>query len=217
MVASGKLLKADINGSPQMSDRGRHILDSTGHIIRKDRKVLNRGELEEDNGQYDVSGKMFGVCTAAAMFKVSALKNLELAGEYFDESFGSHKEDVDICWRAWLYGYECYYEAGAAAYHCRSWPKGKKRGAISRQVRTNSFKNRYLMMLKNETLKGLLRDLPHILFYELKAIISVLFREPYLLLAYLRMIRLLPLTLGKRRRIMIKKIIQDSETMKWFV
>jgi len=217
VAASGKLLKADINGSPQMGDSGRYIIDSAGLVIRKDRKVLNRGELEEDSGQYDVSGEVFGVCTAAAMFKKDALKDLGLAGEYFDESFGSHKDDVDICWKARLYGYECYYEADAVAFHCRSWPKGKKRGYISRQVRINSFKNRYLMMIKNEILKGFLHALPQILFYELKAFMFALFCEPYLLSAYLRIIPLLPLTLGKRKRIMMKKNIQDSEIMKWFV
>jgi GT2 family glycosyltransferase len=216
-IASGKLLKADINGMPVLGPNGKHMIDSTGHIINKSYNVLNRGEMEEDNGQFDRPSKIFGVCTAATLFKREALEKLNVFNEYFDEEICSHKEDVDICWRADLYGYDCMYTSNAVAFHCRSWPRGKKRANISRNIKINSFRNRYFLIIKNESPINFLLNLPFILLYEIGALFYVLLREPYLFKAYFEVIKYLPFMLKKRQIIMARKKTTNKAMREWFI
>ena len=61
------------------------------------------------------------------------------------------------------------------------------------------FRNRYLMIAKNDPLPSLARDLPRIAWYELLALGHVLVRERHLLRGYLEAARMLPRMLRKRR------------------
>jgi hypothetical protein len=60
------------------------------------------------------------------------------------------------------------------------------------------FRNRYLMIVKNDPLPSLLRDLPRILPYELAALGFALLREPFLLRGYREAARMFPRTWRKR-------------------
>ena len=55
---------------------------------------------------------------------------------------------------------------------------------MSEAARRLQFRNRYLMMIKNETAAGLARDLPWIAGYEVLALGHVLLRERHLLRGY---------------------------------
>jgi hypothetical protein len=68
---------------------------------------------------------------------------------------------------------------------------------MSEQARRMQFRNRYLMMVKNETRAGLVRHAPLILGYEVLALGYAVLRERHLLRAYREAWRLLP---GARRR-----------------
>ncbi len=216
-MAIGKLLKADVYGNPVKGPCGKNIIDSTGHTIYKDRKVVDRGTLEEDVGQYDKEREMFGVGSAATLFKRKLLEDIKLFGEYFDESFNTYKEEIDLCWRARLRGWPCVYEPSAVAYHARTWPKEKERKFIPKELRQHSFKNRYLMMIKNDHFINYLRSSPYIFWYELKAFTYVLFREPCLLSAMVKVFALLPLTIKKRAEIMRRSVISPNDIQKWFI
>ena len=89
-------------------------------MIRRDRRVFDRGENERDEGQFDRDEEVFGVSGAALVARREALESVELDGQYLDESFHMYKEDVDLCWRLRLAGWECWYVAGAVAYHART-------------------------------------------------------------------------------------------------
>jgi hypothetical protein len=60
------------------------------------------------------------------------------------------------------------------------------------------FRNRYLMIAKNDPLPTLLRDLPRILAYEVLALGFALVRERHLIRGYSEAARLLPRMLRKR-------------------
>ena len=60
------------------------------------------------------------------------------------------------------------------------------------------FRNRYLMMIKNDPLGALLRDLPGILAYEALALGFAVLRERHLLRAYVDAARLAPRMRRKR-------------------
>jgi hypothetical protein len=60
------------------------------------------------------------------------------------------------------------------------------------------FRNRYLMIAKNDPLGSLLGDLPRIAAYEVVALGYALLRERHLLRGYVEAARLLPRMLRKR-------------------
>jgi len=141
--------------------------DSTGLFLDRRRRQYLRGHGEFDQGQYDNPGEVFGVDGAAPLYRREMLEDIKIDGQYFDESFFAHKEDVDLAWRARLLGWRCWYQPLAVAYHQRSFRPGK-REKVAASTRADAVKNRYLLLIKNETAAGWRRDWLQILWYDLK-------------------------------------------------
>jgi GT2 family glycosyltransferase len=100
-----------------------------------------------DIGLFEVAGgsvekKLVGAICGGAMLVRRDLF-LEVGG--FDDSFFAYFEDVDFCWRAWLYGYEVVYVPTSVVYH-------KFGGSWGRKSPTKVFlgqRNRQISMIKN--------------------------------------------------------------------
>ncbi len=73
----------------------------------------DRGMLEPDAGKYDESDEVPFACGGAALFRRDRL--LEAGG--FDRRFWMYHEDVDLCWRFWIFGYSVVTAPRAVAYH----------------------------------------------------------------------------------------------------
>ncbi|GAK59770.1 glycosyl transferase [Candidatus Vecturithrix granuli] len=189
-IALGKLLSGENTSK----------LDSTGIVILKNRRALDRGQREEDRGQYDVREEVFGASGAACLYRKAMLDQIMYPGEeYLDELFFAYKEDVDLAWRARLAGWKCMYAPEAVGTHFRTWGTGK-RGDIPKWVRRHSLKNRYLMLFKNECWRTFAPDLLRIAWYEICSLIYILIWEPYLLSVIGEILRYWPEILVKRRR-----------------
>ena len=187
---TGKILRMDSNGVPCLKN-DQAVIDTTGIQLKLNRQAIDRGQGECDAGQYNTAGPIFGVCGAVFFARKSALDAASVDGEYFDEAFFAYKEDVDLSWRLQLLGYQALYDPAASAYHARGW-KQQGRAAVSPATRYHSFRNRRLMILKNETIKTLLGSFFPILFFEIGALGYALLREPFLLTAYKETRQLLP-------------------------
>lgn len=203
--------------APKLLRPDGRTIDSAGHMIYKNRRTVDRGQGETDSGGFDVREEVFSSCAAAMLCRRTMLEDIKLLGEYFDGSFELYKEDLDLCWRARLRGWKVVYVPEAAAFHARGWGKEKNRAAIPRWIRRESFKNRYLTIIKNDHLSNFVKDLPYILLHEFMALFYVIFREPYLSLAWFRIFALLPLTLRKRALIMKSAAVGAKEIRGWFV
>lgn len=70
-------------------------------------------EIEEDNGQYQLSEEVFWA-TGAAMF---VKKQYWVVAGGFDERFFAHMEEIDLCWRLKNMGYKVMYCAQSEVYH----------------------------------------------------------------------------------------------------
>ena len=104
-AVGGKILHYDFD-----QERPTSIIDSTGVIIRKTGRALDRGQHEEDNGQYDAMTDLMAVSGAAAMYKREALEDVadhdsSATTQFFDEDFHTYFEDVDLCWRMFNRGW----------------------------------------------------------------------------------------------------------------
>lgn len=231
--ASGKLLriskdifekiyiddKTDENLSTRLTDSNKeelnweHIIDSTGHIIQKNRIPYNRGEEELDYGNYENIEEVFGTTAASAIYRKSMLKDIKIFDEYFDEEFFAYLEDVDLDWRARLRGWKCIYTPNAIAYHVR----GGTTNTVSKFVKQMVFRNRYLMMLKNDTLKSILKDFSYLFFAEADTLHRIFIEKPFLLKNIVEILILTPKILKKRRLIQENKIVKIDNIEKWFI
>jgi len=189
----GKLLRAT---GPGIDDRSREI-DSVGILMNRFHRNTLAGHGAPSDA-YSRPGPVFGPDGAAAVYRREMLDEISLAGELFDTAMESYTTDVDIAWRARLAGWRAVFAPGAVAYHVRSYSPST-RAKVDPALRRLQFRNRYLMMLKNETPGTLVRHLPAIAAFEAAALGHALLRERFLLAGYREAARLAPGTLRRRR------------------
>ena len=190
------------------------LLDSTGHVLCRNRVPLNRGENEPDRGQYDRAGEVFGVCAAAALYRRTMLDDVRVDTEYFDSVFFAYLEDVDLDWRARLRGWKAHYEPAAIAEHERGH-QGKRRQQSVLEIR-HSLKNRYLMMLRNDRPADLLRNLGVLAITEILRLFDYVISNPTVLSGYVDTLRLLPHALSTRRQIQRRRLVDPATVRRWF-
>jgi GT2 family glycosyltransferase len=157
-AAMGKLLCPSSDDPP--------AIDAAGLMMDRRRHQYLRGRGEPDRGQYDTAEEVFGADGAAPLYRRSMLEDVKIEGQYFDEQFFAYMEDVDLAWRARLFGWRCWYDPAAKAYHSRTFQPGRRR-ARSRPIRRMAVKNRYLMLLKNEGREEWRRDWWRIVSFDL--------------------------------------------------
>lgn len=206
--AAGKLLQSTMDGQSA-------ILDGTGLFMDRQRRQYLRGYGEPDLGQYDQGGEVFGVDGAAPLYRRAMLEDVKIDGQYFDESFFAHKEDVDLAWRARLLGWRCWYTPEAVAIHPRNFRPGQ-RNLVPPAVRVHAVTNRYLLLLKNESRSGWRRDALHILWYDVKILIYLCLFERSSLVALKELRQSWPRAKSWRREIWKRVHVDPKEILRWF-
>lgn len=176
------------------------LLDAAGMTVDRRRKnsLVGHGRPQETHA---VAADAFGADGAAAVYRREALDDCALEGEVFDENMPGWGCDADLAWRARLLGWRSRYEPSAVVHHIRTYSPST-RARSSPEDRRTQFRNRYLMIAKNDSLADLLRDAGPLLLYEVLALGYAVLREPELLRGYLEAARRLP---GARRR---RQVIQ---------
>lgn len=196
---TGKLLRFTGEGDPL-------LLDSTGHVLHRNRRALDRGEGEVDEGQYDDELDVFGVGGAAPVLRRAMLDDVRVGSQWFDEAFFAYFEDIDLCWRARLRGWSFRYAPDAVARHHRGGTGGRAQDWLEGA----NHRNRLLMMVKDDALPSLARHAGGILLTELRTAAHLAATRPRaLLLAYAGLLRHLPAALRARR------VVQGRRTADW--
>jgi len=218
-----------------------HLIDTTGLVILKNRRIIARGQGEVDRGQYEQLEEIFGVDGAGPVYRRTALEDVALSKdsplrtvprglslkspEYFDEDFFCYKEDVDLAWRLQWAGWKSIYQPKAMAWHDRTSgesasknPLGiiRERRKIGQFSKYLSFKNQRLLQIKNEDAWLFLKHLPWILPKEIAAWLYVLFFEKYTWPAIIQLIREIPDAWRKRKVIMGRRRIGREQMKRWF-
>ncbi|MEA2371543.1 MAG: hypothetical protein QOH12_1937 [Solirubrobacteraceae bacterium] len=175
------------------------VLDAAGMTIDRRRKNRLVGHNEPAES-YGVRGEVFGADGAAVLYRRETLEACAIGGEVLDEDFELWAADVDLAWRAQLLGWRSCYEPAAVGWHVRYYSPST-RSQLDPAHRRLQFRNRLLMIAKNETAASLRRDFHRIAFYELLAFGHVVLRERDLFGGYADAVRLLPA--ARRRRAVI--------------
>jgi len=169
------------------------IIDSTGLVVHRNRRFVDRGQGETDHGQYDADGNIFGISGALVMYRMSALRQVRLTnGQYFDERYFMYREDIDLAWRLQHFGWSARYNHTAVAWHRRTAAgidgsndrlTANNRSKKSPQVNYWSYRNHLYTLLKNERAIDFWRDGLWIIWYEFKKLVYLIFMERSSLIA----------------------------------
>ena len=154
-------------------------IDTAGQFLGKERKPIERGWQKKDHGQYDCFSYIFSPGGVAPLYRREVLEEVALDGEYFDKDFKIFYEDLDLAWRANKFGWRVFYTPLAVAYHQRgatTQSEKSKSGFLKKYYFANLpdnlqfhlVKNRYSTIIKNDSVKSFLFNLPDILVYEIK-------------------------------------------------
>jgi GT2 family glycosyltransferase len=173
-VASGwlEVLVAALDAYPEagfaaskmldFADRGR--IDGAGDAFTWEGNAYRIGHGEEDRGQYDAPGWVFGACAGAALYRREMLDRIGL----FDEWFFAYYEDADLSFRAQLAGYRCRYIPEAVVYHLGSATSRRiPERALSLQTR-----NRLAVVVKNYPARFLLTKLPLVVRFQARVLLQ---------------------------------------------
>lgn len=202
--ATGKLLRLD----------GK-TLDSTGIIMLRSQRHLDRGAGEPDLGQFDKAEDVFGPSGAAALYRVKALQDVAVGGQFFDEDFFAYREDADLAWRCRLMGWNSIYVPDAVALHRRRVTP-ERRSQLPAIINYHGVKNRFLLRLNNMTASLYARDFVQITLRDLSVVGYVFVREWKSIGALFYVVTNFSRLWKKRRAIQARRRISGPELDHWF-
>jgi len=190
-------------------------IDSTGIVMLREQRHLDRGAGEPDLGQYNKPDDIFGPSCAAALYRRKALDDTAIDDQFFDEDFFAYREDADLAWRCRLSGWNAIYVPGAQALHRRRVTPERRR-ELPKLINYHSVKNRFLLRVNNMSL-----HLYRTYFWKISArdaaVVGYVFlREWSSIPALFYLVRHFPRLLRKRKRIQQRARANVSDLEKWF-
>jgi GT2 family glycosyltransferase len=194
-----KLIRAT---GPLPEDR-LELLDAAGMSFDRRRKNSLVGHGMPARA-YGTPADAFGADGAAAVYRRSTLDQCAVGGQIFDENMPGWGCDADVAWRVRLLGWRSRYEPAAVVHHIRTYSPTTRATATPADRRTQ-FRNRLLMIAKNDSLADLGRDFVPLLVYEIAALGYAILRERELLGGYVEAARRLPQALRDRKVIQSRR------------
>lgn len=202
------------------------IIDTAGLQVFRNRHVIDRGSGQPDQGQCNQAEAIFGFSGACVLYRRQALESIRRQNEFFDEDLFAYKDDFDVSWRLQLVGWQCWYDPQARAFHYRQ-AKGIS-GTSEKLLAKNhwqrqgyisfySYRNHWLVLIKNESWSSLRADLIFILWYELRKFFYLLFVHPAALRSIPSIIRLWSKMRAKHQAIQAGAKQKPVDVRRWFL
>jgi len=195
-----KILSLRDPGKFDYSGAAGGLIDVFGHPFALGRVFYT---VERDEGQYDVPRRIFWASGAAMLISRKALDETGL----LDECFTAHMEEIDLCWRMQLLGFEVWSVPEAVIHHlsggtlpARSWKK-----------EFLNHRNNLMMIFKNYSTRNLLWIFPIRICFEI--ISSIVFWTIVPLCAIGSFITCLPELIRKRRNVQARRKTGDRDIM----
>lgn len=175
---STNYLPSKIGGiNPKVFNLDKKNIYASGIYINRMRRFMC------DTTNYTKITPVWGVNAAACVYSKKMLESIKYKDEYFDNLFFFLAEDIDISYRARKLGWDFFHIPDMECIHvgnCSDHPD-KYRTFLS-------FRNRYYLLLKNESFKNLFKDFIFILPYDVLRNIYLLFTNKFWLKAILDII-----------------------------
>jgi GT2 family glycosyltransferase len=208
-TVAGKLLRG--RGSRIEPTR---LVDSLGMRMTRGGRHFDIGAGEEDDGSSELR-EVFGVSGAAILLRRTLIEAVRMKGEVFDSDFFSYREDADLAWRARLFGWRSFCDRSAVGYHVRRVSPEVRR-ELPASINLHGVKNRFLLRMKNAGTGVWLRTLPWATARDLVVLAATLTVERSSLPAWSWLWRNRAEIVRKRREIQSRRVVSDSEILRWF-
>ena len=135
-----------------LSMKDKSVIDDAGDFYAALGWAFARGKGKKAD-RYQKSGEVFSACAGAAMYRMDVFREIGM----FDERHFCYLEDVDIGYRARLFGYRNLFAADAVVYHYGSGTSGSVHNPFKEEMASGN--NRYLLY-KNMPLLQLVLNAP---------------------------------------------------------
>lgn len=200
---SGKILVWDFVHSVFTS-----TIDSLGLEIKRWGQVIEKNVGEQDSSEVRGNIEVFGVSGTVPLYSKKALEAVAFNSEFFDESFFSYKEDVDLAFRLRWAGYTSYVVTDARAYHDRGAKSTENmtfaeahlyRRQKKSLINYHSYKNHLAIIAKNYSWEMLLFRFPWLFLYEVSKFVYIGLTEIQTLSSLKDFVRLWGSTIQKRK------------------
>ncbi len=187
---------------------GGNIVNHAGAAVTLLGSAYDIGFGQKDSKTFDVKKTVGSTCGGSMIIR----KNIfELLGG-FDPDYFACSEDVDLCLRAWIYGFKNMYVPASIVYHKYGGTLGKRQSAGRVYI---CQKNRLINLLKNfefpNVLKGLCISIPYdstrILFFLYRKEVRIAFS---LIKAYIDVISMMDRILQKRKIVQMNRKVSDG-------
>ena len=172
--------------------------------------VVDPGEL--DQGQHDRQREVLYVSTAGMLLRAETLR----AVGGFDNRYPAFRDDLDLCWRAWMYGHRVEVVPSAVGYHIAAASRRMRRLGLGRVPRELAERHTLATLMTNYELKRLVWVLPVVALLALVKTVGFLVTRRVgdavaVLRAYAWNVIQLPNTLQRRRRVQRGRTMSDAE------
>ncbi len=167
-----------------------NTVDSLGINFDKSFRFFNLSEGKNYENQSDIK-PVFGFTGTAVVFRRSALYDVAWQKQFFDESFFSYKEDIDLSWRLRWRNWDIVNLPTAVAYHKRTAKQTHDHKNYSGLIKNYnkkpkfinflSYRNHLYCLIKNLSGIIFLHNFFYIFWYEFKKIFFLLFTHPSIL------------------------------------
>ena len=190
-------------------------IDYVGLYLQRRFRVVNSRNVTVPEFVFSGTGSVM-------LLRREMLLDIQISGEYFDETFFAYGEDTDMAWRAQLRGWRCLFAPGAVAHHIGSASQDGKVRVVEKSAffQRHIWKNRYLTLVKNASPGVLVVLLPSLILAELLSWPYVLLRIPHRLhvfiLSHLDVVRHLHRALEKRKLIQKGRKVGASQILRFF-
>lgn len=217
-AVSGKIMYWDF-AEGQKTDS----IDSFGLKIDRKRSIVDTYQGQKDFSLENT--EVFGLSAVAVLYRRKALATVaqtkeENYHEFFDESFFSYKEDIDLAWRLRLAGWQNWLMTGTKAYHHRSVSGGHNiRFMFNHRALANrmSYRNHLMLLYKNSFYSNIWKDFCHITWYEFRKFVYLLIFERSTLAGLGEYFKNWRQLRRKRQFIMSHTQISAKDIYKWFI
>ncbi len=188
------------------------VVHNAGGVVFDDGYGADRGFLEVDAGQFDEAVEVFSWCGGGVLLRPSYLQQVGL----FEETFFLYYEDTDLSWRGRAAGWRYEYVPGAIARHVHSASSGVGSALFMHYTE----RNRLLMLARNAPWPMALRAV--VRFVLVTGSYRWRSTRPGSTLTARRRLgalvdfgRMLPATIGQRRRLRRRQTVPDQEIARW--
>lgn len=204
-------------------------VDALGMKVFRSRRVMETGTGEKWPlpGFEKKSMEVFGLSAALLAIRKSVVEKVSFSnGMFFDESYHSYKEDVDLAFRLRSSGFNSFVLPDVVAYHDRTVVSAEgdlSDAAAARNknrqtffAKYHSYKNHLATLYKNEYWQNVFFDFPFIKWYETKKFMYYLFFKPSVLKGLGELIKNRRLLQEMKKEIKEKRVCAWRDLRKWW-